>query len=144
MMDLHLNDEQQQLLKSVLHALYHTFRQDPGMNTGTCRVANISREDLKTMIRIHDNIVDHELRNPDDEDPMVKDALDYVREQLGEDELAVFRATVTKNLYRHMPACWGLDDGYVIDLLEEYGEDYGQPEGWWENAGDIDDWFMKL
>jgi len=72
------------------------------------------------------------------------DALDYVREQIGEDELLVYKATVTKNLNHRMPATAGLDDAKVIDLLEEYGADNDMPEGWWENEGDIDDWLLKL
>ena len=87
---------------------------------------------------------DTEAEEPDIERTALDDGLDYVREQLGEDELRVYKATVTKNLNHRMPATDGLDDGKVIDLLEEYGEDNDMPEGWWEEYGDIDDWLMKL
>ena len=72
------------------------------------------------------------------------DGLDYVREQLDEDELLVYKATVTKNLNHRMPATEGLDDAKVIDLLEEYGADNDLDEGWWETYGDIEDVFMQL
>lgn len=71
-------------------------------------------------------------------------ALDYVREQLDADELMIYKATVSKNLNHRMPATAGLDDGKIIDLLEEYGEDNDMPEGWWEEYGDIEDVLMKL
>ena len=72
------------------------------------------------------------------------DGLDYVREQLDEDELLVYKATVTKNLNHRMPATEGLDDAKVIDLLEEYVADNDLDEGWWETYGDIEDVFMQL
>jgi len=72
------------------------------------------------------------------------EALDYVREQLDEDELLIYKATVSKNLNHRMPVSEGLDDGKIIDLLEEYGEDNDLPEGWWEEYGDIEDVLMKL
>ena len=32
----------------------------------------------------------------------------------------------------------------IIDLMEEFGEDNGYPEGWWYEYGDEDDVFFKL
>lgn len=79
-----------------------------------------------------------------DTDPL-KPALDYVREQLGEETVAVIRAQVDRSYSYHMaPGDCVTDDGSVIDLLEEYGEDNDLPEGWWENEGDIDDILLKL
>ena len=81
---------------------------------------------------------------PDEEDSMTE-ALDYVRGELDRaDELLIYKATVSKNLDHRLPAATGLDDGKIIDLLEEYGEDNDLPEGWWEEYGDIDDILMKL
>lgn len=31
------------------------------------------------------------------------------------------------------------EESDIIDLLEEYGQDNGLPEGWWLEYGDIDD-----
>lgn len=77
-------------------------------------------------------------------DPL-KPAIDYVREQLAEEDLAVIRAQVDRNYRNHMaPSDYVTDDAKVIDLLEEYGQDNDLPEGWWENEGDIDDILLKL
>lgn len=82
---------------------------------------------------------------PDDDTPEeMKAALDYMREQLDEDELTIYKATVSRNLNQRMDASTGLDDCKIIDLLEEYGADNDLPEGWWENYGDIDEWMMWL
>lgn len=32
----------------------------------------------------------------------------------------------------------------ICDLMEEFGEDNGYPEGWWYEYGDEDDVFFKL
>ena len=32
----------------------------------------------------------------------------------------------------------------IADTLEEFGEDYGLPEGWWLEYGDIDDIVEQL
>lgn len=147
-MDLHLNEQEQQLLKNVLHALYHTFRKEPGMNYGTCKCTNIYFDDLKMMIGIHDRIVDYELRqnNPEDDgDPVLNEALDYVREHLKADGVAEIRAQVDRSYRYHMnPSDCVTKDTEVIDLLEEYGEENDLPEGWWMEQGDIDDILMKL
>lgn len=77
-------------------------------------------------------------------DPL-KPALDYVREQLGEEDVEVIRAQVNLSYRHHMaPSDCVTDDTSVIDLLEEYGADNDLPEGWWENEGDIDDILLRL
>ena len=79
-----------------------------------------------------------------DTDPL-KPALDYVREQLGEETVAVIRAQVDCSYRYHLaPGDCVTDDDRVIDLLEKYGQDNDLPEGWWENEGDIDDILLKL
>ena len=90
---------------------------------------------------------------PDDEDDdpdgiflseEMKEGLDYVRENIDEEELLIYRATVIKNLNHRMPVSEGLDDAKIIDLLEEYGEENGLSEGWWEEYGEIDEWLSRL
>ncbi len=88
--------------------------------------------------------INEEDPEPEEERTTLDNALDYVREQLDEDELVFYRAEVSRNLNHRIPANMGLDDGKIIDLLEEYGEDNDMPEGWWEEYGDIDDWLLKL
>ncbi len=72
------------------------------------------------------------------------EALDYVRKEMDEDDLLIYKATVSKNMNCRYPVGAGLDDGRIIDLLEEYGDDNGLSEGWWEEYGDIEDILMKL
>lgn len=81
----------------------------------------------------------------DDSNPAMKEALDYVREQLAADELAEIRAQVDRSYRYHMnPSDCVTRDTMVMDLLEEYGQENGLPEGWWMEQGDIDDILLKL
>lgn len=57
-MTLQLNEQEQQLLKNVLHALYKTFRREPGMNIGSCQCSNVYPDDLKTLIDLHERLAD--------------------------------------------------------------------------------------
>lgn len=88
----------------------------------------------------------YEVSECEEEDPdPLKPALDYVREQLDEETVAIIRAQVDRSYRYHMaPGDCVTEDGKVIDLLEEYGQDNDLPEGWWENEGDIDDILLKL
>lgn len=81
----------------------------------------------------------------DDDTPKeMKEALDYVRENMDEDDMAILQAEIDKNYNRHMNPAYGIDEGKITDLLDEYGADNDLPDGWWENYGDIDDWLLKL
>jgi hypothetical protein len=109
------------------------------------------RERSDYYARDNDGVVDvsvsdcEEDTEPEEERTTLDDGLDYVRGELDRaDELLIYKATVSKNLDHRLPAATGLDDGKIIDLLEEYGEDNDLPEGWWEEYGDIDDILMKL
>lgn len=62
-MELTLNKQEQQVLKNVLHALYHSFRHPSGSGVGNCRVYDVSLSALATIIEIHDRIVDAELED---------------------------------------------------------------------------------
>lgn len=69
----------------------------------------------------------------------MRKAVAYINEQLEPEDKAIICAKVDKNFKQHMnPAC-GIDDGKIIDLLEEYGADHDLPEGWWEEECDLDD-----
>lgn len=80
----------------------------------------------------------------DGESETVKEALDYVRDGLGEEDLTIYRLQVTKNMRNRQPAWDGVDDVRVMSLLEEYGEENGLSDEWWEAYGDINDWLEKL
>lgn len=65
-------------------------------------------------------------------------ALDYVREQMDDDKLAVVRAQRNYNWVHRMLVQTDYDEE-IFDLLEEWGEEHGLPEGWWENEADMED-----
>lgn len=70
------------------------------------------------------------------------DALQYVRGELF--DIDITRDLISKALYERKPASTYINDGHIIDLLEEYGEDEGLSEGWWMEYGDIEDILMEL
>ena len=82
----------------------------------------------------------------EDEDTPIEmlKALSYIRESIEDDTLLIYKSTVSRNLCHRMPADTDLDTYALIDILEEYGEENNLPEGWWEEYGDIEDWFIKL
>lgn len=56
----------------------------------------------------------------------------YVMENLDEDDKAVIRAKCNKSYSQHLvPNGSIVDDSPIIDLLEEYGQNEGLPEGWY-------------
>lgn len=70
-------------------------------------------------------------------------ALDYVRQNV---DMGYVNYLVSKAMEMRCPASYVdavfADD--VQDLLEEYGDDNGLPEGWWLEYGDIDDILEQL
>lgn len=72
-------------------------------------------------------------------------AIDYVREQMDVDDMAILQAEINKCYKNHLvPNDNVMDCSKVIDLLEEYGQDNDMPEGWWMEEGDIDDILLRL
>lgn len=69
----------------------------------------------------------------------MKQAVKYVNEQLEPEDIAIICATVDKNFNRHLNPSYGMDEGKIIDLLEEYSQDNDLSEGWWMEECDIDD-----
>lgn len=65
-------------------------------------------------------------------------ALDYVREQMDDDKLAVVRAQRNYNWVHRMLVQTDYDEE-IFDLLEEWGEEHDLPEGWWANEADMED-----
>lgn len=68
----------------------------------------------------------------------LQQALDYVRRELGIGALTVVRYQRNVNWLRRQPVTTDHDDE-IQDLLEEWGEEHGLPEGWWENEADMED-----
>lgn len=71
--------------------------------------------------------------------PDMRKAVAYINEQLETEDKAIIAAQVSKNFKQHMNPAYGIDDGKIIDLLDEYGDDHDLPEGWWEEECDLDD-----
>ena len=71
--------------------------------------------------------------------PAMRKAVAYINEQLEPEDKAIIAAQVDKNFNRHMNPAYGIDEGKIIDLLEEYGDDHDLGEGWWENECELDD-----
>lgn len=94
-------------------------------------------------VRVLDEIAD---TKPDavDDSEMGK-AIAYVKENIDEDDLACIKAEANKCWKQHLVPTENLIDCEAItDLLEEYGEDNGLPEGWWEEYAEIDEIICKL
>lgn len=53
-MTINLTPEEAQTLKRTLHAVTHTWRRYPGMNTGSSQVHNLYWSDIETLMAIHD------------------------------------------------------------------------------------------
>lgn len=63
-------------------------------------------------------------------------ALCYLRSNMDCEELA-YHILATSERREPIDYHWQ-DTAY--DLLEEFGDDYELPEGWWLEEGDIEDW----
>ena len=68
----------------------------------------------------------------------MKDAINYVRENIGLEELDRAREEA---MFCRKPIRLVNTELYedIVDLLEEYGEDNDLPEGWWMEEVDIEE-----
>lgn len=80
---------------------------------------------------------------PDEEWDDLRDALAYVREQLGPDKVAVVKAQVNVCYEQRRPIETDYDDE-VHDLLEEWGEDNDYGEEWWSPHCEFCDIIVKI
>ena len=86
-----------------------------------------------------------EVNEYEEEKSELDKAIDYVREQMDVDDMAILQAEMNKCYKNHLvPNDNVMDCSKVIDLLEEYGQDNDMPEGWWMEEGDIDDILLRL
>lgn len=69
----------------------------------------------------------------------MRKAVAYINSQLEPEDKTIICAKVDKNFKQHMNPAYGIDDGKIIDLLGEYGDDNDLPEDWWESECDLDD-----
>jgi len=80
---------------------------------------------------------------PDEERDDLRDALGYVREQLGPDKVAVIKAQVNVCYNERRPIETDYDDE-VHDLLDEWGEDNDCGEEWWSPHYEFCDIIVKI
>ncbi|MBR4276500.1 MAG: hypothetical protein IKQ32_06000 [Prevotella sp.] len=81
----------------------------------------------------------------DTADSPLTEALQYVRENMDEDDKAILNAEVNKCYKMHfVPNSQLVDCSQVIDLMEEYADEHDLPESWWEEYADIDEILNKL
>lgn len=53
-MTIKLTPEEAKAMKSCLHAMTHSWRRYPGMNTGSSQVHNLYLSDIETLMTIYD------------------------------------------------------------------------------------------
>ena len=72
--------------------------------------------------------------NEEESDDLLGKAVDYVRDNMDEDDLAILRAECDKCYNSHIiPTFSTVDADQVRELLAEYGEENGLDEDWWED-----------
>jgi hypothetical protein len=74
-----------------------------------------------------------------DYSPTMRKAVAYAMEQMEPEDIAIIGAKVGLNFKQDMNPAYGIDEGKISDLLEEYGQDNDLPEGWWMEECDMDD-----
>lgn len=80
----------------------------------------------------------------DDLAPELRKGIEYVRENIEEEDIAILRAKTSKAYKAHLtPDCY-CDTDKVIELLGEYGEENDLEESWWEDYADINDIIFEL
>lgn len=80
-----------------------------------------------------------------DSDKNMKKAIQYVRENMDEDDRAILKAEVSKCYKMHLVANESLVDcTKVMELLSEYGEENDLPEDWWEEECDMAELLLDL
>ena len=109
----------------------HCTRPDSCTDYEICEVNECEEDDADTVDSPSQDVYNAYSDN-------MKQAVKYVNEQLEPEDIAIICAMVDKNFNRHLNPAYGVNDGKIIDLLEEYGQDNDLPEGWWMEECDID------
>ena len=72
-------------------------------------------------------------------------AVRYIRENMDGCDLDILKAEMNQCYEAHLiPDRDVMDCDKVIDLLEEFGEENGLPECWWESECDFDEILAKI
>jgi len=72
-------------------------------------------------------------------------AIRYIRENMDGCDLDILKAEMNQCYEAHIiPDRNTMDCDRVVDLLEEFGEENGLPEEWWESECDFDEILAKI
>lgn len=75
----------------------------------------------------------------------IKKAIEYIRENMDEDDMAILKASMNKCYKQHLiPDEDVVDCDRVIELLDEYGEENELDERWWEEDTELSDILAEL
>ena len=75
----------------------------------------------------------------------IKKAIEYIRENMDEDDMAILKASMNKCYKQHLiPDEDVMDCDRVIELLDEYGEENELDERWWEEDTELSDILAEL
>lgn len=75
----------------------------------------------------------------------VDKAIDYVRDNMDEDDMAILKAKMNQCYKSHLiPSEIVTDCSKVVELLDEYGQENDMPERWWESECEIDEILCEL
>ena len=97
-----------------------------------------------------DAYVEHEITDVNEEDDDeektdIQKAIDYVRDNMDSDEMAILKAEMNQCYKSHLtPAENVMDCSKVVELLDEYGQENDLPERWWESECEIDEILCEL
>lgn len=100
--------------------------------------------------RVLDEICDENCtaKNPKHQDKtpkVLREAIKYVADKIDDCELDYIKAEANRCWNQHLvPTETLIDCEGVVELLEEYGEDNGLPERWWEEYCEIHEIIGRL
>lgn len=82
---------------------------------------------------------------PEEEKTELQKAIEYVRDNMDEDDMAILQAEMNKCYKANLiPGENVMDCDKVLELLDQYGEENDLPERWWESECEIDEILCEL
>jgi hypothetical protein len=136
------NDEKRSKVLDKIDDLYG----DGGMAVATMVMDYMSDDNWANLYdRLEQDGMFEKDDDEDEERTDIDKAVDYVRENMDEDDMAILQAEMNQCYKAHIiPAENVMDCDKVIDLLNEYAEENDLPERWWEDECEIDEILVKL
>ena len=101
-------------------------------------------------LREYESVLEREVTEvhefePEEEKTELQKAIDYGRDNMDEDDMAILKAEMNQCYKAHLiPGEDVMDCEKVVDLLNEYGEENDMEERWWESECEIDEILVKL